>query len=530
MAGGKTRIEDEEPPVGAVEFAALMRPFEPFEGRPRLAVAVSGGRDSLALALLAREWVRQRGGDLTALVVDHALRPESAAEAEQVRLTLASCGIEAHVFRLRWQRRPSSGLQESARARRYRILRDWCGEQGVLHLLLAHQADDQAETYVLRKERQSGPEGLAGMSACVEFPEVRVLRPLLPVPRARLSATLKARRQPWIDDPTNEDPAYRRARLRMEGLPSPRESLLRRVDQAAARRVVSERTLAAALVELAQPHPLGAVYVDAHALRALPKAVAAQALSRIVATVSGGEHEPRSERLAGALDHLRAATPKPGRQPPAEPPKGTTVGGCRIVWRGGGWLVAREAASIQDRGQWSGDASVEWDGRFLVGERITAGRGALTDEWSGLHGVPGRGWQTEAILRLYPLSMSQNLRRAQLPSVVANAYPLMPLPEPDVARWRPAAEAAWPATSGLSVVLAGSPAVRWDERVVPLVLRGAAAVLMQPVLPGAGETASSPPIALSRYLPVAVFRPRRPLLGAPFFPCFAADEAQLVKR
>src|SRR5690349_17305022 len=70
---GKTRIEDDEPPVGAVEFAALMRPFEPFEGRPRLAVAVSGGRDSLALALLAREWVRTRGGELVALVVDHAL-------------------------------------------------------------------------------------------------------------------------------------------------------------------------------------------------------------------------------------------------------------------------------------------------------------------------------------------------------------------------------------------------------------------------------------------------------------------------
>ena len=530
MAGGKSKAENDEPPVGAVEFAALMRPFEPFEGRPRLAVAVSGGRDSLALVLLAREWVRQRGGDLVALVVDHALRPESAAEAEQVRLTLASCGIEAHVFRLRWHRRPSSGVQEAARARRYRILRDWCGEQGVLHLLLAHQADDQAETYVLRKERDSGPDGLAGMSACVEFPEVRVLRPLLPVPRARLSATLKARRQPWIDDPSNEDPAYRRARLRLEGLPSPRESLLRRVDQAAARRVVSEHAVANALVDLAQPHPLGAVYLDPEALRSLPKAVAAQALSRVVATVSGGEHEPRVERLTAALNHLRARTPKAGK-PPAEPPPGTTVGGCRIVWRGNQWLVVREAASIHDHADWRGDSSIEWDGRFLVGERIPAGGvAALTDEWTGRHGVPGRGWQTEAILRLYPLSVSQNLRRSQLPSVIANAYPLVPLAEPDVARWRPAAEAAWPATKGLSVILAGSPAVRWDERVVPLVLRSAAAALVQPVLPAGGQSAASPPIALSKFLPVAVFRPRRPLLGAPFFPCFAADEAQLVKR
>jgi hypothetical protein len=63
-----------------------------------------------------------------------------------------------------------------------------------------------------------------------------------------------------------------------------------------------------------------------------------------------------------------------------------------------------------------------------------------------------------------------------------------------------------------------------------LALTGLIWLLAQPVLAGPGEITASMPISLSRFLPVAVFRPRRPLLGAPFFPCFAADEAQLVKR
>src|SRR5438445_7778340 len=141
-----------------------MAPFGPFEASPVVAVAVSGGRDSLALALLAQDWTRARGGSVIGLVVDHGLRAEAAAEAAATLCVLSQQGIDGAI--LHWSGvKPSSGLQEAARVARYRLLRDECRRRGILHLLLGHHADDQAETVAMRAARRSGPDGLAGMAA-----------------------------------------------------------------------------------------------------------------------------------------------------------------------------------------------------------------------------------------------------------------------------------------------------------------------------------------------------------------------------
>ncbi|MGC8476778.1 MAG: ATP-binding protein, partial [Acetobacteraceae bacterium] len=87
-------------PLHPAAFAARMERLGPFPPAPRIAVAVSGGADSLALALLARGWARARGGDVLALIADHGLREESAAEAERTRRVLAGQGIAARVLRL----------------------------------------------------------------------------------------------------------------------------------------------------------------------------------------------------------------------------------------------------------------------------------------------------------------------------------------------------------------------------------------------------------------------------------------------
>ncbi|MGH7088971.1 MAG: ATP-binding protein, partial [Stellaceae bacterium] len=121
-------------PVTANEFAALMARFAPFERRPHLAIAVSGGADSLALALLARRWAADAGGSITALTVDHRLRPESGAEAAGVAARLARGGI-AHRILVREGMPPAANIEAAARAWRYRLLESWCGANGVLHLL-----------------------------------------------------------------------------------------------------------------------------------------------------------------------------------------------------------------------------------------------------------------------------------------------------------------------------------------------------------------------------------------------------------
>src|SRR5215204_7630374 len=111
--------------IEAAEFACLMAPFGPFEAQPVLGVAVSGGRDSLALTLLAHDWAVAREGRVMALIVDHGLRPESGTEARTTLERLGSVCVAGEI--LDWAgAKPVSGLQQAARDARYRLLFEAC--------------------------------------------------------------------------------------------------------------------------------------------------------------------------------------------------------------------------------------------------------------------------------------------------------------------------------------------------------------------------------------------------------------------
>ena len=177
----------------------------PFGPAPRVAVAVSGGADSMALLLLAKDWAP----GVAALTVDHGLRAGSTAEAAQVAAWCASRRIPHCV--LAWTgRKPSSGIQEASRTARYELLTQWCRDRGYPHLLVGHHLEDQAETFLIRMQRGSGVDGLAAMPSTTARDGVRIVRPLLGVTPARLTAFLRAAGQPWIEDPSNDDPRFAR--------------------------------------------------------------------------------------------------------------------------------------------------------------------------------------------------------------------------------------------------------------------------------------------------------------------------------
>jgi len=346
-------------PLSAAEFAVLMAPLGPFENHPFLAVAVSGGADSLALCLLAHGWAAERGGAVVGLTVDHGLRAEAAAEAARVAAWLAARGIAHHV--LRW-RPPAdlSNVQAAARAARYDLLSAWCRSAGCLHLLTAHHREDQAETLLLRLARGSGLDGLAGMAASREVVACRLLRPLLAVPRARLAASLRAADQGWIEDPSNRDPAYARARLRASAAVLAREGLNAARLAATARhlgraRAALEDGVTRLLAAAAWLHPAGFAILDPGSLTAAPAELALRALARLAATVGGADHPPRLERLARLHDAVRVGLPA-----------GRTLGGCRFVRRRGVVVVCREPAAVQPPQPALPDATLRWDDRFVV--------------------------------------------------------------------------------------------------------------------------------------------------------------------
>jgi tRNA(Ile)-lysidine synthase len=325
-------------PLGAVHFARAMRVLGPFEKAPELAVAVSGGSDSLALTLLAARWAASRGGGVTAITVDHGLRPEAAGEARQVKRWLSQRGIR-HVT-LRWRGpKPERGLPAAARRARYDLLARYCRRHGLLHLLLAHQAEDLAETFLIRLGHGSGLIGLAAMASIAEFDGVRLLRPLLTVSRATLRATLRAQGQDWIEDPTNQDMNFERARLRAQ-LPQLRSHGIRTATVVAtaaalgrARARIEDRV--AALLTHVVLQADGRVRLPRPLLLDAPRPLALQALAGLLQTVGAQDYPPRSEALDRLLDWMRGG---PGR--------GRTLAGCRIEAHGEEFMIAPETARL----------------------------------------------------------------------------------------------------------------------------------------------------------------------------------------
>ncbi|MBB6249945.1 tRNA lysidine(34) synthetase TilS [Nitrospirillum iridis] len=342
-------------------FARLMAPLGPYETAPVLAVGVSGGRDSLALTLLADRWARARGGHVIAFTVDHALRPESAAEAAQVGHWLAGRGIP-HTT-LTWEGpKPATGLQAAARQARHDLLAAACRARGILHLCLAHHREDQAETVALRLEGGSGADGLAGMAAARALADVRLLRPLLPVSRADLGATCRAFGQPWIDDPSNLMTRYARGRLRREGLARPVDDLLAQAADAGRARAALETAVAVAVAHHVMLAPEGYAVVAADALARLPRPVASRMLAGLAAALGGQPYAPAS----AAVGRLLAALP--GLWTTDGGSLALTLAGCqarRLAGAGGRrlLLLLRQAGRMAPPVTVSGGGA-RWDGRF----------------------------------------------------------------------------------------------------------------------------------------------------------------------
>jgi len=384
-------------PLAAAEFDALMARFAPFEDKPHLAIACSGGADSLALVLLADRWARAQGGALTVLTVDHRLRPESTDEAAAVGAMMAARGI-AHEVLQRDGPPPPANIEGAARAARYELLERWCAAQGVLHLLTAHHREDQAETFLIRLARGSGVDGLSGMAGESARRNCRLLRPLLGVEQGRLAATVAATGLVPIEDAMNRDAAYQRVRLRSargtleaEGLTTDRlAATAGRLGRARAALEIMTAELLARSVAL---YPEGYALVDAAALVAAPAEAGLRALAATLGAVGGGAYPPRLENLERLLTALGAGLAG-----------ARTLSGCLAVPKASGLLICRESAAIAAPVPAPPGASLHWDHRFAIAVPAAAAAGlavgALGPSGAAQLGKAGWGDDLPATVRV----------------------------------------------------------------------------------------------------------------------------------
>ncbi len=314
---------DEADPIGDAEADRL---FADLLGESALLLAVSGGADSTALLYLLVRWRKRHESSpqLHAVTIDHGLRAGSRHEASAVKRLAAELGVTHRT--MRWTgEKPATGLQEKARAERYRLLLDAARRAGARCVITAHTLDDQAETVLFRLARGSGLGGIGAMARVsrVGFhaPAMRdgkgspaLVRPLLGIAKARLVATLRAAGVAHVEDPSNDDPRFARVRWRKlapvlaaEGLTAERlVQLARRVRRNEA---AIETVVTAAFDRLAVHPAAWTIAFDAAALRHVPAEIALRLIGRAAGQVGDegpvelGKLEALCESLAEAFDH-----------------------------------------------------------------------------------------------------------------------------------------------------------------------------------------------------------------------------------
>jgi len=356
---------------GIIGDAALKRAFSCLEPFPSAVLAVSGGPDSMALMYLARRWAALTDRSLASFAVvtiDHKLRPESRDEAEFVAEQALALGV-THVT-IEWTAdKPKTGIQAAARQARYDLMIEHCRSRAFDCIVTAHTEDDQAETFLMRLRRGSGVDGLAAMAAVSDRGGVAIVRPLLGFSKSRLAAYLRASSIPFVRDPSNENRAFERVRLRhaMKALAS--AGVTRSSMAMAALRLGRSRD---ALADIAggflarhfQVTPLAQGMIGLELFDALPDDLAVRVLAQVLALIGGEQDAPRLMRVERLLASLKA-----GRRE-------ATLGGCVVIAAAGTLNFYREPGRLKIAPlTFESGASRLWDGRFILTFMHTNGGG-----------------------------------------------------------------------------------------------------------------------------------------------------------
>lgn len=308
-----------------------------------IAVAVSGGVDSMGLALLLADWCKKQKVKLVALTVDHGLRPEAKKEAATVHKVLSQRGIEHHILTHKGKK-PAAGLMEHARELRYKLLAGWCKENNIKHLAVAHHRDDQAETFLMRLARGSGVDGLGCMAPVSEQHGLILLRPLLDTPKEELVTYLKKKKVAWIEDPTNRNTDHTRNRLRqaVESCFAPDEKIL--LEQRLAATATTMRRVQAALddytaialAECVEYQADGSALFDREAWRDYPPEIRLRVLAEVLKTIGQATKPLRFEKL----ERLHQALLSDARI-------ATTLAACKLEQKAGKFRIMQEAARVR---------------------------------------------------------------------------------------------------------------------------------------------------------------------------------------
>lgn len=180
----------------------------------KIAVAISGGADSLALTLLLKDFCAAKKIELIAATVDHKMRDSSSKEALQLGKILAKEKISHKILTITIRKAPQKNIEASLREARYDLLYNFCLKEKIEFLFLGHHVGDAAENFLIRLFRGSGLDGLSTIAEVSNFKKIKLVRPLLDFDKDQLKNFLKEKKIKWFEDESNQDEKFLRNKIR----------------------------------------------------------------------------------------------------------------------------------------------------------------------------------------------------------------------------------------------------------------------------------------------------------------------------
>lgn len=178
----------------------------------RVAVAVSGGSDSLALTFLLDEFCKKNKIELLAVTIDHKMRLSSSKEAQELNKLLTKHKIKHQILAIK--KSFKTNIEANLREERYNLLYEFCIENKIENLFLAHIKSDLAENFLIRLFRGSQIDGLSAISEISDFKKIKLLRPLIATNKEELQTYLKTKKINWFEDESNQDEKFLRNKIR----------------------------------------------------------------------------------------------------------------------------------------------------------------------------------------------------------------------------------------------------------------------------------------------------------------------------
>ncbi|WP_316353329.1 tRNA lysidine(34) synthetase TilS [Candidatus Trichorickettsia mobilis] len=270
-----------------------------------IAIAVSGGGDSVALLALMHQWATAHSIKLMIMTVNHNLRAQAIVEVKYVMNLAQNFGYNCAI--LNWDHQHNfANLQEKAREARYSLMTGLCKQLDILTLLTAHHNDDDFENFIIRQERKSGILGLHHSS--INFRgNIRILRPLFDIHKAELLNYLLANNISWFEDESNLSNKYKRAQIRiaLAGQEQICQNKLRvQQDKINEQANIIKPLLIAAIAESVTIYQYGFASIELDKLNNFNDDIQLQLIHFVLTIISGNTKVPRARSSLPILSSL----------------------------------------------------------------------------------------------------------------------------------------------------------------------------------------------------------------------------------